>query len=77
MTKFFQKIKKTYFGANLYPFSPSLGKNEFFWKKKDSVKYSNYLPSGQKSEKTNEPFLRKMLNWQMDRQADGQTMVIL
>ena len=42
-------------------------------KAKSLFKYSNYLPSWQKSEKTNELFLRKMLNWQMDRQTDRQT----
>ena len=34
------------------------------------VRYSNYLLLCQKSEKTNEPFLRKMPNWQMDRRTD-------
>ena len=36
-------------------------------------KYSNYLLPCQKSEKTNEPFLRKMPTWQMERQMDRQT----
>ena len=40
-------------------------------------KYSNYLPSCKKSEKTNASFLRKMPDGQTDRQADGQTKVIL
>ena len=35
-----------------------------------------YLPSRQKSEKNNVSFLRKILNWWMHRQTDGQTMVI-
>ena len=38
-------------------------------------KYSNYLSSCQKSEKTNIPFLRKMLNRQMDGQADNHDFV--
>ena len=36
-------------------------------------KYSHYLPSFQKSEKTNMPFLRKMLNWRLDGQTDRRT----
>ena len=38
---------------------------------KEGFKYSNYLPSCQKSEKTNEPFLKKMLEL-MHGWADGQ-----
>ena len=34
---------------------------------------SNYLPSCQKSEKTNRPFLRKMMNWRMNGQTDRMT----
>ena len=45
-----QKIK-IYFGANLDPFCSNLVKNEFSWKR--GFKYSNYLPSYEKSEKTN------------------------
>ena len=63
MTKFFKSPKKTYFGATLGPFCPNLGKNEFPGKRALSVfRYSNYLPSCQKSEKTIEPFLRKSPN---------------
>ena len=49
----FQKIKKKYiyFGANLDPFCSNLVKNKFSWKR--GFKYSNYLPSYEKSEKTN------------------------
>ena len=45
---------------------------------KEGFKYSNYLPSCQKSEKTNESFLKKMLEL-MHGWADGQrqTKVIL
>ena len=38
---------------NVGPFCSNLVKNEFSWKK--SFRYSNHLPSCQKSEKTNEP----------------------
>ena len=50
------------------PFCPNLGKYEFSWKKRALLvfKYSNYLPLCQKSEKTNEPFLRKMPKGQTD-----------
>ena len=37
-------------------------------------KYSNYLPSCKKSKKTNDTFLRKMLNWLMDRQTHRQCL---
>ena len=44
--------------------------------KNNDLKYSNYLPLCKKLEKTNDPFLRKMPHWridkQTDRQADGQ-----
>ena len=57
MAKYF----KTFWG----PFwaCPNLDKNELSERKALSVlKYSNYLPLRQKSEKTNALFLRKMLN---------------
>ena len=57
----FSKNPKKSFGANLGSFCANLGKNEFSWKKR--FKHSNYLPSCQKSEKTNEL---------MDGQADRQ-----
>ena len=65
--------KKTYLGAILGTFFPNFGKNEFSWKKVLSVfVYSNYLPSWKKSDKTNEPILIKILNWQTDGQTDKQ-----
>ena len=69
-------MTKPYFGTILDSFCANLGKNEFFWEKKNlSVfKYSNYVPSTQKSENTNEPFLRKCrTDGQTDRQTDRQT----
>ena len=70
MTKVFKKSqKKTYFGAILGPFLP-----KFTYKKGLSVfKYSNYLPSRSKSEKTKDPLLRKMPNWRTERWTDGRT----
>ena len=55
------------------PSLPSLGKNEFSWKKELSIfKYSTYLTKiKQKSEKTNEPNLRKMPNQKTDGQTDN------
>ena len=44
-------------------FCLNLSKNEFSWKKGLSVfQYSNYLLLYQKSEKPNQPFLRKLLD---------------
>ena len=66
MTKFFKKKKnkKTNLGAILDP--------TFLWKRAQSVfKYSNYLTICKKSEKTNDPFLKKMPNLQT-RQTNGQ-----
>ena len=79
MTRFFKKSKKLYFGA-MWPFwacghfAQIWAKMNFPRKKSLSVfKYSNYLSSCQKSEKTNMPFLGKMLNWRMNGQTDRRT----
>ena len=56
--KFFKKSKNN-FGANFGPLFSNLVKNEFPWRR--GFKYFNYLPSCQKSDETNEPFLTKML----------------
>ena len=77
--KIFQKIQKTYFGAIFWLFLPKFGLKWILtqiWAKKRALpvfKYSNYLTSCQKLEKTNELFLRKMPNWRTDRQTEGQT----
>ena len=77
--KFFKKIQKTLFGGHvaILAFSgQTWAKMNFPGKTDQSVfKYSNYLSSCQKSEKTNMPFLRKMLNRQMDGQADNHDFV--
>ena len=68
MKKNFQKSKKNILG----PFWTLLG--IFLGKRELSVfKYSICLPSYQKSEKTTEPFLRKISNWRIDIQMDRQT----
>ena len=42
---------------------------------KQSLPVFNYLLSCQKSEKTNEPFLRNMLRWQTDRQTNNNDFI--
>ena len=73
MANFFKKSKKIYFG----PFLPKSGQKWIFLGKGlcQSYKYSNYLPSCKKSEKTNELFLRKMPNWQTDGQTDNSYFI--
>ena len=66
MPKFFKKAKKT-LGAILGPFWAlffKFGKKmNFSEKRAPSVfRYSNYLPSCKKSEKSNDQFLRKIPN---------------
>lgn len=65
---------KLYFWAILGPFLPEVGQKWFFLGKRSLsvVKYYNCLRSCQKSEITNEPFLRKLPNWRRDRQIDKQ-----
>ena len=60
MTKFFKKSQKPHFG----PFCPILGQKWIFREKRvlSVFQYSNYLPLCQKSEKPNEPLLRKLLD---------------
>ena len=66
MTKFFKKPKKkkTILEPLWLLFAKIWAKNEFSWKKVLCRFYqcSNYLPLCQKSEKLNEPFLRKLLD---------------
>ena len=74
MRKFFSfsgKILKNLFPAILGPFFVYLDKNAKKKKAQSVFKYYNYLPSCKKSERTNEPFLRKMLNCQTDRQTNS------
>ena len=63
LTKFFQKFPKTLFRAHPGPFCPIWGQKWIFLEKRalSVFQYSNYLPLCQKSEKPNEPFLRKLL----------------
>ena len=60
-----------FLGAVLGPFCPNFGKNEFSLRK-GLCQFLNVLiilTLHQKSEKTNEPFLRKMLSCWTDRQT--------
>ena len=75
--KIFQAIQKTLFRGHvaMLAFLAQIWAKIIFLEKKGlaGFKYFNYLPSRQKSEKTNMLLLRKMLNWWMDGRADGRT----
>ena len=74
--KIFQKIQENRFWGHFGPFSSTFGQKLIFLEKGLSVfKYSNFLSLCKKSEKTNDPFLRKMPNWQTNwhRQTGRQT----
>ena len=83
--KMFQKIQKNLFRGHFGPFLPKFGQKWIFQEKwvLSDLRYYNYLPLRQKSEKTNLSFVRKMQNSRMDRwtntmpERDGQTTVIL
>ena len=65
----FQEIPKTLFWAHSGPFCPNLGQKWVFLEKRLSAfQYSTNLPLCKKSEKPNQPFLRKLL----DRQTKNQ-----
>ena len=69
-----QKIifaRKPYFWGHFGLFLPKFRQKWISLEKRALTRYSNYLPSCQKSEKTNEPFLRKMLDWRTDRETNG------
>ena len=72
--KIFEKLQKNLLWGHFGSFLPKFWEKWIFLEKwtVSDVKYSNYLPPCQKSEKTNNPFLRKMSNSRMDRQTDGQ-----
>ena len=67
----FSKNPKKLFWGQFGSFLLRFGQKWIFAEKRALTlfKYSNYSPSCQKSEKTIESFVRKMLNWQMDRQT--------
>ena len=68
MRNFFKKYTKIYSGATLGCSCLNLGKNEY--RALSVFKYSNYVLSCKKSEKTNDPFLVK--NSELtDRQRDN------
>ena len=63
ITKFFKKSKNPILGP-FWVLLPKLGQKWIFLEKRplSVFQYSNYLPLCQKSEKPNEPFLRKLLD---------------
>ena len=69
MRKFFQKIQKKTFLDNCGPFLPNFGEKWIFLEKKTHFQiFQLYLPLCKKSEKINDPFLRKLPNRRTDRQ---------
>ena len=72
MTKFSKNFKNPILGQFLTLFAQTWVKMNFPAKKLSVFKYSNHLPSFKKSEKTKDPFLRKMPNLWTDIQKDRQ-----
>ena len=64
MTKFFKKAKKIPFCSYSGSFLPKFRQKWISLEKRamSFFQYSNYLPLRQKSEKSNEPFLRNLLD---------------
>ena len=75
MTKFFKKAKKIPFCSYSGLFLPKFGQKWISLEKRamSFFKYSNYLPLCQKSEKSNEPFLRNLL----DRHTKNQFITLI
>ena len=74
----FQNIQKTLFWCHFGSLFIKFGQKWIFLNKKSLsflFKYSNYILSCKKLEKTNEPFLRKTLNWLTDGQRDNGDFV--
>ena len=67
----FSKNPKNYILGPFWAFLPKFWQKWIFLEKRavSVFKYFNYLPLCQKSEKTNDPFPRKMLNCWTDRQT--------
>jgi len=70
-----RKIPKTSFLGHFWPFLAIFGQMHFFLKNRAPSVFIIYGPltSCKKSEKTNEPILRKVRCWQTDRQTDWLT----
>ena len=66
----FKKIHKNHNLGRFWALFPKFRQKWIFLEKRalPVLRYSNYLPPCKKLEKSNEPFLRKVLNWQWDRQ---------
>ena len=69
--------RKSPFWAHFDPLFPKKGKTGFFPKNRAPSLFCVYwtLTSCKKSEKTNEPILRKTRNWQTDRQTGGREFI--
>ena len=69
--RFCVKTPKTSFLGHFGPFLPKFGQTGFFRKNRALSLLTHYesLSSYQKSEKTYDPILRKVSNWQTDRQT--------
>ena len=75
MTKFPESPKK-YFGANLgLFFSQIWSKMHFMQKKTQFLDIPIIYHRVKTQKKTNKPFLRKMLNWLIDRQTDNSDFI--
>ena len=73
--KIFQNFQKNPILGTFWLFCQKFGQKWVLLEKRalSVFKYYNYLPSCHKSEKTIVLFVRKMLDWQMNGQAEGQT----
>ena len=70
-----QRFSKNWKNTSTMNFSAKKESVSYIYKLSNIYKYSNYLPSYKCSEKTNKPFLRKMLKWETDGQTHRQTTV--
>ena len=73
----FSKKIKNYFRAILGPIWSILGKNKFSWKTRlcQFLNIPIIYHHAKNQKKTNEPFLRKMPNWQMDGLTDNSDFI--
>ena len=71
--KIFQKIQRSLFWGHFWPFFSKFGQKWIFLENRalSVFKYSNHLRLRKNTEKTNDPFLRKISNWLTDRQTNG------
>ena len=77
MTKFFKKSKNNLFWGHFGSLLQILRQKWIFLEKRplSLLRYSSYLSSYQKSEKTIDQFLRKTPYWRTDRQTDDSEFI--